>query len=267
MDTATQTPEKKNLFGTLSLLGLLLSLFVLLMIAERGYNLFRSIEGKKPDNVFSVSAEGKVKATPDTAVVSLGVIAQGKDAKDAQTQSVDKINKITEFAKSLGIAKEDIATSQSSLNPRYDWTNGQSRIVGFDSNQVLTIKVRKVNENTEVVGKLLAGAVEKGANSVQGSQFVIDDPENLRQEARKIAISKAKDKAKELASEAGIKLGDVISISENGSYNPYPPIMYGRDAAVGMGGGTAESKAMPAPAIEVGTEEVVQNVTLTFEVK
>lgn len=266
MDTqTTTTPEKKGLFGVLSILGLLVSVFVLLMIAERGYALFKNIDDSKPGNVFSVSAEGKVKSVPDTAIVSLGVLAQGKDAKEAQTQATQKINQITEFAKSLGVAKEDITTSQASLNPRYDWSNGLNKIVGFDSTQTVTVKLRGVDKNSDTVGRLLSGAVDKGANNVQGSQFVIDDPENLRQEARKLAIAKAKSKAQELAKEAGIKLGKVVSISENGGGYPVP--MYARDMAYGIGGGTAETKAVPAPDIEVGSQEITQSVTLTFEVK
>jgi uncharacterized protein YggE len=260
------TKDKKGFYGSVGLLALITSLLVLLLVVGKVNDLWKTFNGTRPDNVFSVSAEGKVKAVPDTAIVTLGVISQGKDAKEAQNQGVQKINQITEFVKSLGVAKEDITTTQSSINPRYSYQpDGQNNIIGYESYQNITIKVRKVNESSEIVGKLMSGAVEKGANNVQGSQFVIDDPDSLKQEARKLAIANAKVKAEELAKEAGITLGKVVSVSENG--NGYMP-MYAKDYAMGMGEGIGGGGApVTLPNVEVGSQEVIQNITLTFQVK
>ena len=248
----------------LSILGILLIVFVALAIGERGYNLSKLVSGTKPDNVISVSGTGKVKAVPDVATVSLGVVAQGKDAKEAQNLASDRINKITSFVKGLGVAKEDITTSSANLNPRYDYQNGRNDIVGYDSNQTITVKVRGVDKSNETVGKILAGAVDNGANQVYGSQFTIDDPDSLKQEARKLAIEKAKVKARELAEAAGIKLGKVVSVQDGeGSYT-VPPIAYATDKGYGIGGGGAEAIA---PSVEPGSQDISQTVTLVFEVK
>ena len=264
MENMSSAPEKRGLWGVATLLGMLLVVFVAVMIVQQGYSFVQAVKGKKPDNTIAVSGLGKVKAVPDTAIVTLGVIAQGKDAKEAQNMAVDKINKITAFVKSLGIAKEDITTTQASINPRYNYESGQSKIVGFDSNQNVTVKVRGVDKSADVVGKLMAGAVDNGANQVYGSQFTIDDPDALQQEARKAAIVKAKEKAEELAKAAGIKLGKVVSVQETANgYIPTP--MYYADKAMGIGGGGTEP-AM-APNVEPGSQEVTQSVTLVFEVK
>lgn len=246
-----------------AILGVLLIVFVALLIGERGYALSKQVSGSKPDNVISVSGTGKVKAVPDVAIINLGVVTQGKDAKEAQNAAADKINKITAFVKSLGVAKEDITTSQSSLNPRYDYQGGRSEIVGFDASYMVTVKVRGVDKNADTSSKILAGAIENGANQVYGSQYTIDDPDNLKQEARKQAIEKAKEKAKELADAAGIKLGKVVSVQDGeGSYTPMP--MYADKMAAGYGGGASEAIA---PSMEPGSQDVIQTVTLVFEVK
>jgi uncharacterized protein YggE len=254
--------SKKGLWAIVSTLGVLLIVLVALLIGERAYSFTQAIKGKKPDNVMSVSGTGKVKAVPDTATISLGVIAQGATAKDAQNAAAEKINKITAFVKGLGVAKEDITTSQTGVNPRYDYQSGQNKIVGFDSNQTVTVKVRGVDKSSDNVGKILAGAVDNGANQVYGSQFTIDDPDSLKQDARKDAIAKAKAKAKELADAAGIKLGKVVSIQDGEGSSPVPPIMYA-DKAMGMGG----SAEAIAPSVEPGSQEVTQTVTLVFEVR
>ncbi len=247
----------------LSILGILLIVFVALAIGERGYNLSKLVSGAKPDNVISVSGTGKVKAVPDVATVGLGVVAQGKDAKEAQNIASERINKITVFVKSLGVAKEDITTTQASLNPRYDYQNGRNEIVGYDSSQNINVKVRGVDKSNETVGKILSGAVDNGANQVYGSQFTIDDPDSLKQEARKLAIEKAKVKAKELAEASGIKLGKVVSVQDGEGYYPTPVGIYA-DKAMGFGGGGGEAIA---PSVEPGSQDVVQTVTLVFEVK
>lgn len=265
MDTQNSGQSKSGLFGVLSLLGLLLTLLVAFFIVERVYQFTRQVQGNQPQNTISVSAEGKVKAVPDTAIISLGVLSQGKDAKEAARVANDQINKITEFAKSLGVDKEDITTSNSSINPRYEWRDGQNVIVGFDSNQTITVKVRGVDKNSDTAGKLMSGAVEKGANQVYGSQFVIDNPDDLLQEARKLAIEKAKVKAKELAEASGIRLGRVVSVSEGGS--PGYPIMYGKGVADGIGGGGMMSAPVPSVDVQVGNQEVIASMSLVFEIK
>lgn len=242
-----------------------MSILLLLVVWQRGFDLKKAYTNDKPQNVLSISAEGKVKAIPDTATITLGVMAQGRDQKTVADDANKKINDITSFVKSLGIPKEDIATSQSSLQPQYDWQSSTQRISGYQSSQTVTVTVRGVDKNTDVVNRLMAGAVDNGANQVYGSQFSIDDPDSLRQEARKLAIAKAKEKAQELAREAGIKLGKVVSISEAGTSGDYPMPYYSE--AGGRGGVAMDSKSVTPPSVEVGTQEIIQSMTVTFEIE
>jgi uncharacterized protein YggE len=258
------TQGRGGFWKILSTLGVLLIVLVALVIVQQGYNFSQAVKGKRPDNTISVSATGKVKAVPDVAVISLGVITQGSTAKAAQDEAATKINKINDFVKSLGVKKEDITTSQASVNPRYDYQNGANKIIGFDSNQMVTVKVRGVDKGSDVANKILAGAVDNGANQIYGSQFTIDEPDNLKQAARKDAIAKAKQKAQELAQAAGIKLGKVVSVQDGeNSVPPMYPMAYA-DKAVGMGGGGSEAIAQN---LEPGSQEVMQTITLVFEVK
>lgn len=250
-----------------AILGVLLIVFVALLIGERSYSFSKMVHGSKPDNTISVSATGKAKSVPDVAIISLGVMAQGKTATETQNAAAEKINKVIAFVKSQGVASEDITTTNNGLSPRYEWDGNKQTTNGFDATQTITVKVRGVNtdEGKKKAETINGGAVDSGANQVYGSQFVIDDPESLKQDARKEAITKAKAKAQELASAAGIKLGKVVSIQDGeGSYAPAP--MYATDSAMGRGGAVAEKMAV-APSIEPGSQDIVQTVTLVFEVK
>jgi uncharacterized protein YggE len=121
-----------------------------------------------------------------------------------------------------------------------------------------------VDKSQEQVEKVLDGAVNSGANEIQGVHFGFKDPDDLRQQARKLAIAKAKEKALELASEAGLKLGKVVSVSESGGYYP-SPLPYAADAYGRGGGGVAEKSV--APSIEPGIQYITQTMTVIFEVK
>lgn len=249
-----------------AILGVLLIVFVALLIGERSYSFSKMVHGSKPDNTISVSATGKAKSVPDVAIISLGVMAQGKTATETQNAAAQKINKVIAFVKAQGVASEDITTTNNGLNPRYDYSNGKNEQSGFDATQTITVRVRGVNtdEGKKKAETINGGAVDNGANQVYGSQFVIDDPESLKQDARKEAIEKAKVKAKELADAAGIKLGKVVSIQDGeGSYAPVP--MYATDAVAR--GGVMNEKMAVAPSVEPGSQDVIQTVTLVFEVK
>lgn len=245
-------------------LGGLLIAFVALLVVGKARELSDVYANKNPKNVMTVSAEGKVSATPDLATVTLGVVSQGNNAADVQDQNSKKINKIIDFVKAQGITKDDISTSQFNIYPRYDYTAGKNEINGYEARQTISIKVRGVDKSTDKLGKVLDGATNNGANEVSGVSLSFEDPDNLRQEARQQAIAKAKVKAQELAKTAGITLGKVVSVSESGSVG-YPVPMYA-DAA-GMGGGGMSLEKSVSPNIEPGSQDITAQMSVVFEVK
>lgn len=234
------------------------------MVIQKGLEIGNYLD-QTPENTISVSGEGSVTAVPDIAVVTLGVFVQKDTAKAAQDESSEKINQINNFVKSLGVDEEDIKTADFSINSRYNYRteDNVSDVAGYEARQSVTVKVRGVNDSDELVGKILDGATNNGANQINGVSFTFDDSNDLKQEARLKAISAAKEKAQELADEAGIRLGKIISISESDGYYPQPyaleDTMFSRGQS---GGGTSV-----APDIEPGSTEITQTVTVIFEVK
>jgi uncharacterized protein YggE len=246
-------------------LGALLIAFVALLIIQQGYNLKTLVKNQKPANTISVSAEGKIKAVPDLATVNIGVMTQGNTAAEVKDGNNTKINKIIEFVKAQGISAEDIKTSQFSFYPQQNWQNGKGTIIGYQGDQTITVKVKGVDKSQTVLEKILDGSVNSGANQIQGVNFGYENPENVQQEARKLAIDNAKTKAQGLAKEAGLTLGKVVSIAETGSY--MPGIMSYADSAYGMGGGGVAMQKSLAPNVEPGSQEITESMTVVFEVK
>jgi len=244
-------------------LGGLLIAFVALLVVQKAYDLQMEFKNAKPANTISVSGQGKVTAIPDLATVTIGVLSQGTTAVDVKNQNNDKVNKVIAFIKQQGIADADIQTSQYSFYPQQDYNNGTPKITGYQGNQSVTVKVHGVDKNQDVLNQILDGAVNNGANQIEGNTLTIEKPTDLQNNAKKLAIDDAKKKAQELASEAGLTLGKIVSISENS--NNYPgPIMYGMAPQAMSTGGDTKSIA---PDIQTGSQEITETMTVVFEIK
>lgn len=219
---------------------------------------------------FSVSGEGKAVSAPDVAEFSFSVITEGgKNVAEIQKQNTEKVNKAIDYVKSQKVDAKDIKTVGYSLEPRYQYFNcygGDGRpcpppeIVGYSVHQTVSVKVRDFSK----VGDILSGVVQNGANSVSSLMFTMDDPTGPENAARAEAIKKAKEKAQDVARAGGFRLGRLISIQEG--YSGVP--IYNRFEALGKGGmGGGDAAAMPAPAIEPGSQETIINVVLTYEIE
>lgn len=212
---------------------------------------------------FIVRGEGKVTAIPDIAEFSVTVSTEGKTDNLTETQEENsrKSNAIISFIKESGAQDKDIKTTNYSIEPRYEYSNcayfsicPPAKLVGYTVRNTISVKLR----DFEKISPVLEGVVARGANNLYGPYFNIDDPENLKKEARAEAISQAKIRAKEIAKPSGIKIGRIISISED--YSPIYPVYRSYMKAMD------NEAAMSAPAIEPGSEEIIVNVTIVYEI-
>lgn len=228
---------------------------------------------------FSVSGDGKVTAVPDVAQFTFSVINEGgTNLADTQSKNTESTNKAIEFLKANGIESKDIRTVGYNTYPRYTsyscsrpyykpvigedygWDAGltecpPSQITGYTVEQTIEVKVRDLGK----VGDILSGVLENGANSTSQLGFTVDDRTQYENEARAMAMEKAREKAEVVAEAGGFEVGDLLSVDEYFS-GPYP--YYYKD---GMGGG--EEMAQSFPVIEPGSQDIAITVNLRYEIK
>lgn len=222
---------------------------------------------------FSASGEGRVTAIPDTAQFSFGVTTEGgKDIAALQKQNTDKAKAAIAYVKAQGIEDKDITTTGYDISPRYGYVNcaqstggivpprpcESSSIIGYTVSESVTVKARDFTK----LGDLISGVAAKGANNVSGLTFTVHDKEAVENEARAKAVAQAKDKAEAFAKAGGFRLGRILSVQESGSV---PPIYYAKNM-VGLGAGAVAERAA-APDIQPGSQEIISNVTLTYEIE
>ncbi len=207
----------------------------------------------------SVAGEGRVSAKPDVALITLGVTALRPTVAAARESAASSLTGMIDAIKAGGVADKDIQTQQLSIYPEYDYSNdGVQTLRGFRVSNTVTAKLRDVDKTGDIVdAAVVAGGDEA---TIQGIAFTIDDPASLREEARAAAVADAKARAETLASASGVEIGEPLSISEGGVFEP--PI-YAYDRAAG-GSASAEQVATP---IEPGELDVVISVNVTWAIK
>ena len=162
--------------------------------------------------------------------------------------------------KANGVAEKDIQTSQLSIYPDYNYLeDGRQELRGFRVQNTVTATLRDIDKTGEVVDD----AVVAGGNdtTINGISFSIENPDDLKKQAREKAVADARARAETLAKAAGVTLGDAITISESSFA---PPVYYdgfARDAAAPETGGG------PSTPIEAGQLDVTVDVSITWGIK
>lgn len=204
----------------------------------------------------TVSAEGTIYSKPDIALISLSVVSKGKTVKAVTQDGNNKMNAVIDTVKTLGVEPKDITSTDYSLYPEYFYPeNKPPYLIGYQLRQQIQVKIREL----ELVEDVLDAGVNAGANQVGQLSFDIDDPTQIKKEAREKAFEAAKEKAKEMAKAAGVKLGRVVTFSESDGY--YPPVFanYMMEAKV-----MADSESA---SIEPGSKKMNLTVSVTYEIE
>ena len=214
--------------GLLLVIGLVLVISLLLIGCESQET--TGANGSQQTGVW-VSGTGKVTAVPDVAIFSLGVEAQEKTVKEAQSEAISAMNAIITALKANGVAEKDIQTQWYNISPVMKWvedTNEQITI-GYKVTNMVTAKIRDISK----AGATIDAVAEAGGNltRINSISFTMNDPTAYNNQAREKAMQDANAKAEQMATLAGITLGKPIYISETSSYIPTP--YYLKDYAEG----------------------------------
>lgn len=242
------------------------------IIALLAYTYYAFVQARQVTNFpvsISVTGTGEVFAKPDIASFSFTVNTKEVDAVAAQNSATRIMDAIDAYLGANGVEDKDIKTTGYSLSPRYEYPEtrcmdgycppqGEPKLIGYEVNQSVTVKVRNPND----AGKLVAGVGEQGAMNVGGIDFTIDDEDALKADARKAAIEDAEAKAKVLAEELGVRLGRMTNYYEDGGVMPYYSAMGGATMDMAM----SKESAVPAN-IPMGENTITSVVNISYEIR
>jgi uncharacterized protein len=203
---------------------------------------------EQPVRTMSVTGTSQIAMVPDIAYINIGVQTRDADAVAAVAENNRQAQQVIDALMAMGVAERDIRTSNFSIYPNqeYDRDGRVTGITYFVSNSV-NVTLRDIDQ----IGEILNETVSVGANSINGIQFDVEDKSGAVNEARKAAISNAEATASELAQAAGVRLGEIQSLSFSGSGAP-PPIIY-------------ERVGMEQPAMDMAVPVATGELTFTVE--
>jgi uncharacterized protein YggE len=199
----------------------------------------------------TVVGVGRVNLVPNVAKINVGAEFRASTVSEAKDKVDRQMEAIATALKEQGIAEKDIQSAQYSIfyeqEPYQPVPREESAAVEprgmYRVSSMLEVTVRDV----EKAGDVLDGVVAAGANQVWGVSFTVSDDQKWQSEAREKAMSDARSRASELASLAGVELGDVLSVSEviGGG------VMVYAERAMGGGGGIAPGELEMATQVQV----------------
>ena len=252
---------KKAAFWVLALLGAYLAILSVSEVSNTAFATYNNLQSYG-NSTIDVSGHGEVVAVPDIASFTFSVVSDKKTVADAQADAATKANATTAYLASAGVADKDIETSDYSIAPQYDYNQtvctpgvycpGSQVLRGYEVRQTTTVKIR----DTKKAGDILAGVGAKGATELSGLNFTLDDSDAARATARDKAIVDAKAKAQVLAKQLGVSIVRISQFTEGAQS--------GGGVAVPMYAMTSKAAA---PEISVGQSKIVEDVTITYEIK
>ncbi|MDE2127431.1 MAG: SIMPL domain-containing protein [Armatimonadetes bacterium] len=204
----------------------------------------------------TVSGHADIKATPDEATISVGVVTDDKSAVAAARDNALAATRVRDAVASLGVAEKDIQTSNYSVQPLTTggFNNEPQRITGYRVSNDVLVTVRKLT----TLGPILDGVTSAGSNSVNGISFRVAHPDVQHDAAIAAAIKDARRQA-DVACTAG-NLHVVATLDVNISSVSRPQPMYFASRAM------AGMAAAPSTPVEPGQVTITADVTIVYQI-
>lgn len=163
-----------------------------------------------------VSGSATVALPADTATLQIGVNTRKLTVKEAQKENAEIMARVMNALKETGVEEQDIITSQFNVNTEYDYSN--SALLGGET-QILYYRVQNnvsvTIHDLSMIGSILDAAMDAGANTSYGISFSSTQENEAYQKALSRAVEDAMQKAMVLATASGVKLGSLITITQN----------------------------------------------------
>ena len=203
----------------------------------------------------SVTGNGMVYLTPDIAYIYIGVHTEADTVSDALSQNNAQAVAVANSLKELGVEGKDIQTSAFNVYPLQVYgPSGEVTGTKYVVDNIVFVTVRDLAS----LGKMLDVVVRSGANTINSISFDVADKKQAIAEARKLAIEAAKKQAEEIASAAGVELGEIQYINIYSSFTPSTPF---------YGYGGAKSEGMAAVPIASGQMMISADANITYNIK
>jgi len=204
-----------------------------------------------------VAGDSIVQAQPDTAIITVSVITQSRQAITAQQDNAAKTDAVVRALKAAAGSGAEVKTSGYSLQAQRAYKENQPpTITGYEARNSVTVTLSDLTK----VGSVIDAATQAGANDVAGIAFTLRQDRQARDRALSEATREAMSKAQVIASALGGRVVRIVEVQEEGFQQRPPVPIYQAEAYM------ADKRAVATP-IEVGALDITSRVQLIAEVE
>ncbi|HKB68581.1 MAG TPA: SIMPL domain-containing protein [Pyrinomonadaceae bacterium] len=202
----------------------------------------------------SVTGDSIVQAQPDTAILTVSVVTQGRNALEAQQDNANRSDAVVKALKSAAGAGAEVKTSGYNLQPIRAYKEGQPpTITGYEARNSVTVTMSDLTR----VGTVIDATAQAGSNDISGISFTLRKDRPARDQALAEATREALSKAQVIATALGGRVVRIVEVQEEGVQ---PPRQIYQEFQM------KTMTAAPTP-IEVGTLDITSRVQLVAEIE
>lgn len=149
-----------------------------------------------------VEGLGHLTVAPDHVIIRIGVSTEQLNVSDAQAENSLLSKQLLEALKELEIKDHDIETVVYTIQPIYEYVDGNSILKGYQVQHIYEVTVRDLQKISTVYGI----AVSSGANLSGDIRFDVSNLDAYYQQALQLAMKNATEKALKLGNEMGVTI-------------------------------------------------------------
>ncbi|GAC14819.1 SIMPL domain-containing protein [Aliiglaciecola lipolytica] len=215
-------------------------------------NSFNLIAHESRSNIITVQGQGSIFQAPDILKFTIAVEEKGENSTVLNDQVNAKTQKILTVLSKHNIEQKDIQAMSLSLYPWYERERQSNIQKGYVFNRNINVTLRDFENYPAILSDLFALKVSR----IDGFRYEVEDQQQAYLNALKAAISDGHERAKHLAKNLQIELGDVINVEETSNYQPAP-----QPSARSLSVFNDAAQYLP------GLNEINASVTLSFSIK
>ena len=158
-----------------------------------------------PANSLYVGADGKYESAPDTALFQFNISVQEASAQEAYQRASQAAEQVRQLLKSNQIDPRSAEIGFFSLQPVYDYRDPKRKLVGYQVNTSVSLKLKDFARVGPIVGQLSDLDVTQN----QTLSYILENLEAAKSRAVEDAYHKAREEALILARASGRSLGEL----------------------------------------------------------
>lgn len=202
----------------------------------------------------TVAGAGVVSIMADQASVVVGVEEISDNVLEAQSSVNSKINAISEALLQAGVEPKNLSTEQIYIDTNYDTTFTVRRMTGYTVSNRISITTSEIDK----LGEYIDLAFKAGANTLGSVSFSAKETEPAQEEALRLAVENAREKAEVIADASGLEIVRIVSIDESSE-------VYGYNGTAKYSNLRLSESSDAATMVQAASLEVRATVKIEFE--